>query len=143
VESCLLNIPFLPVFYLTPPHELFLYPQKLGVCFGGLLKTCFLYYWDKNRYFFSERGESRPAGLHMKDKIDMSLVKAYAPLCITLLILCLVPRHADMPSWIKWGIGIFGALSILNCFLVLAGMKKKASAPLSKSEEEKKPGPDS
>ena len=71
----------------------------------------------------------------MKDRIDVRLVRAYAPICITLLILCLVPRHADMPSWIKWAIGIFGALSLINCFITLADMKKKASAPAPKSEE--------
>ena len=78
----------------------------------------------------------------MKDKVDMRLVKAYAPMCIILVILCLVPRHAGMPPWIKWSIGIFGVLSILNCFVTLAGMKKKASIPAKNHEEEKNPGPD-
>ena len=73
----------------------------------------------------------------MKTKVDFRLVRAYAPLCIALAILCLVPRHAGMPSWIKWGIGIFGVLSILNCFVALAGMKKKANAPDAAPEEKR------
>ena len=76
----------------------------------------------------------------MKDKVDLRLVKAYAPICITLLLLFFVPRSANMPSWIKWCIGVFGVLSILNCFIALAGMKKQAGVP--PGEEEKSHGPD-
>jgi len=79
----------------------------------------------------------------MKDKVDMRLVKAYAPMCIVLVILCLVPRHAGMPSWIKWSIGIFGVLSLINCFVTLSGMKKQArSIPGPNQEEEKNSRPD-
>jgi uncharacterized membrane protein YfcA len=73
----------------------------------------------------------------MKGKIDFRLVRAYAPMCIMLVVLCLVPRHTDMPSWIKWGIGIFSALSLLNCFITLADMKKKAGASAPTPEEKR------
>ena len=79
---------------------------------------------------------------NMKDKVDMRLVRAYAPMCIVLAILCLVPRHAGMPSWIKWSIGVLGVLSFINCFVTLADMKKKASIPAPNQEEEKKTKPD-
>ena len=79
---------------------------------------------------------------NIKDKIDISLVKACAPMGIILLILCLLPRHLELPSWIKWSIGIFGVLSLLNCFVTLAGMKKKANVPAPDPTEEKNPGPD-
>ena len=72
----------------------------------------------------------------MKDKVDIRLVKAYAPVCITLLFLFFVPRHAGVPPWIKWGIGIFGVWSIFNCFMTLAAIKKNTDAPASKSLEE-------
>ena len=77
-----------------------------------------------------------------KDKIDFRLVKAYAPMGITLLILCLLPRHLELPSWITWSIGIFGVLSLLNCFVTLADMKKQANIPAPNPAEEENPGPD-
>ena len=71
----------------------------------------------------------------MKTKVDFRLVKAYAPMCIAFVIICLVPRHAGMPSWIKWGIGVFSVLSLINFFITMAGMKKNARTSPTTTEK--------